>query len=68
MRSHIKLDIHQHVCCGRDRKYITLENEEVCYKVWMSIIAVSKTVFYRQHGSANLGVWSSYHGNKGIKE
>lgn len=68
LRSHIKLEVHRHVRRGGDRKYVLLENDEVCLKGWMIIMAVSKTEFYRQRANAGLGVRSSHHGNRGTKK
>ena len=68
LRSHIKLEVHRHVRRGGDRKYVTLENEEVCLKGWMIIMSVSKTEFYRQRSNAGLGVRSSHHGNRGSRK
>lgn len=68
LRSHIKLEVHRHVRRGGDRKYVTLENDEVCLKGWMIIMAVSKTEFYRQRANAGLGVRSNHHGNRGMKK
>ena len=68
-RSSKKLEAHRNMHVGPGgRKFITLENIDVCANAWFTIHGVSRSDFYRHGKYALEGRRSRYHGNLGSKK
>ena len=68
-RNHMKLNVHRQF--HRDatgRNVVTLEGIDVCPSVWMKIMGVSSTTFYRNAKFAATGYAARNHWNTGLRK